>query len=210
MLHELNTALSAALETALNAVLRLDPDTLARMARLQGKVIALELRGLNQTFYLLPSAQGILVQGRYDGEPDATLSGTPLSLAELSLGSHSNRVLFRGDVKISGDIKLGQDFKRILDRLDIDWEEILSQYTGDVVAHKLGDVLRQTRDWGRNALQTLGQNAAEYFQQESFDLPPQDEVTPFIKEVDQLRDDMERLAQRVARLQGRLSETKSS
>ena len=210
MWHELNAAVTAALETGLNSVLRLDPDSMARLDQLQGKVIALELRGLNQTFYLLPSAQGIMVQGHYEGEPDATLSGTPLSLAELSLGSHSNRVLFRGDVRISGDIKLGQDFKRILDGLDIDWEELLSQYTGDVLAHKLGHALRQTRDWGRNAVQTLGQNAAEYLQQESFDLPPQDEVAPFIKEVDQLRDDMERLAQRVARLQGRLSETKSS
>jgi len=210
MWHELNTAVSAAMEASLNAVLRLDPQSMARLDRLQGKVIALELRGLNQSFYLLPSAQGIMVQGHYDHEADATLSGTPLALAELSFGAHSNRVLFRGDVQISGDIKLGQEFKRILDQLDIDWEELLSQYTGDVVAHKLGEALRQGRHWGKNALRTLGQNAAEYLQQESFDLPPQEEVAPFIKEVDQLRDDMERLGQRVARLQQHLTETKSS
>ena len=210
MLYELNAAVTAAMENSLNAVLRLDPESMAKLGRLHGKVIALELRGLNQTFYLLPSAQGIMVQSHFEGEADATLSGTPLSFAELSFSANPNRVLFRGDVTISGDIRLGQDFKRILDQLDIDWEEWLSQYAGDVVAHKLGDVIRQTQRWGKNALLTLGQNAAEDLQQESFDLPPQDEVAPFIKEVDQLRDDMERLGMRVARLQQHLADKKSS
>ena len=206
MLPELNAAFTAVLETAVNSYLKLAPDSLTRLGRLQGKVVAVELRGLKQTLYLLPDQQGLMIQSHFEGEPDATLSGTPVSFAELSLSSNPNRVLFRGDVTISGDIKLGQDFKRILDELDVDWEEVLSQYTGDVVAHKLGDLLRGFNQWGRNTLNTLGQDAAEYLQQESFDLPFKEEVEPFLKEVNRVRDDVERLAARVARLQQKLDQ----
>ena len=207
MLPELHAAMTAALETAANQYLRLAPESLAQLGRLQGKVIAVELRGLGQTLYLLPDAQGLMVQSHFEGEPDATLAGTPLSFAELSLSRNPNRVLFRGDVQITGDIRLGQDFKRILDELDVDWEEVLSQYTGDIVAHKLGDLVRDISQWGQNALRTLGQNGAEYLQQESFDLPFKEEVGPFLKEVSQVRDDVERLAARVARLQQHLGNT---
>lgn len=201
MLPELNAAFTATLENALNGYLRLAPESLAQLGRLQGKVIAVELRGLRQTLYLLPDSQGLMVQSHYEGTPDATLSGTPIAFAELSFSSNPNRVLFRGDVEITGDIKLGQDFKRILDELDVDWEEILSHYTGDVIAHKMGDLLRGMNQWGKKSLTTLGQNGAEYLQQESFDLPFKEEVQSFLSEVNQVRDDVERLAARVARLQ---------
>lgn len=204
MLPELNAAFTAALESAVNGYLHLAPDSLAQLGRLQGKVIAVELRGLGQTLYLLPDPQGLMVQGHYQGQPDATLSGTPVAFAELSLSHNPNRVLFRGDVEISGDIRLGQDFKRILDQLEVDWEEVLAQYTGDVVAHKLGDLLRGIGQWGNNALATLGRDGAEYLQQESFDLPFTEEVQSFFSEVDGLRDDVERLTARVARLQQHL------
>ena len=204
MLPELNAAFTAVLETAANSYLKLAPESLAKLGKLQGKVIAVELRGLNQTLYLLPDSQGLMVQSHFEGKPDATLSGTPVSFAELSLSSNPNRVLFRGDVTISGDIKLGQDFKRILDELDVDWEEVLSQYTGDLVAHKLGDLLRGFNQWGQNTLRTLGQNGAEYLQQESFDLPFKEEVEPFLKDINQIRDDVERLEARVKRLQQKL------
>lgn len=198
---ELGGLFTAAIEQSTNAVLRLSPESLDKLARLHGKVFAIELDGLGQTLYLLPVADGLLVQSHFEGEPDATLTGTPIAFAELSLGEHGNRVLFAGDVKISGDLRLGQDFQRILDEMDIDWEEVLSQYTGDVIAHKVGDLLRGFSQWGQNALLTTGRNAAEYFQQESMDLPLQDEVAPFLSDVDKLRDDVERLAARVARLQ---------
>lgn len=206
MQPELNAAVTAALESAVNRYLRFAPDSLTQLGRLQGKVIAIELRGLNQTMYVMPGQTGLLIQSHYEGEPDATLSGTPVAFAELSLSSHPNRVLFRGDVEIRGDIRLGQDFKRILDEMDVDWEEVLSQYTGDVVAHKLGDLVRGISEWGKQTLLTLSQNGAEYLQQESFDVPLPDEVRTFLHDVNEVRDDVERLAARVARLQQHLNQ----
>jgi ubiquinone biosynthesis protein UbiJ len=198
---ELTTGLTAGLETALNTALRLDPDSLPRLQEFAGKIIGIELRGLDLTFYLVPGPDGISVYQQVGGEPDTVLSGTPAGLAQLAFGGDASRVLFAGEVRIRGDVDTGTRFKRFLDELDLDWEEWLSCYTGDVAAHRLGDLFRATVHWGRDALAALGRDAAEYLQQESRAVPTREEVAQFMQAVDVLRDDVARLEARVSRLQ---------
>jgi len=207
---ELLTAFEATAETALNNYLRLDPVTLQRLARFNDKVIAIEMRGTGTTLYLLPGNGRINVMSTYAGEPDTIISGTPLSLAELRFGD-THRTLFSGDVTIRGDVETGQAFKRLLDNMEIDWEEHLSRLTGDIAAHHLGDLVRGLGTWGQQAMRTLGSNLAEYLQQESRSLATAEEVTEFGDAVDRLRDDSERLQSRINLLQQHLqSQTKGS
>lgn len=191
----------SALDVALNSYLRLDAETLRRLAALSGKVIAVDLRGLDLVFYLLPHAEGIRIEGVYDaGVPDASLSGAPLALARLGIAKHEKGTLFNGDVEIRGDIELGQRFKAILDDIDIDWEEHLSRITGDVLAHQVGNVTRGMLAWGRNALDTVSRDVVEYLHEESRDLPTRNEVDEFLAGIDMLRSDADRLEARVQRL----------
>lgn len=194
---------NAALEKALNQCLRMDPETLARVTRLEGRVVALEIAGLAQTLYLLPTASGLRVQSVFEGEPDVTLRGAPFSLARLGLSEHPTQV-FGDGVEMSGDVQLGRKIQRILDGLKLDWEEQLSHVCGDVLAHQLGNGLRGLIDWGRQAGDTLGRDVAEYFQEESRDLVVRAELAPLLDAVDELRADLDRLTQRVQRLQARL------
>jgi ubiquinone biosynthesis protein UbiJ len=204
---ELAMSVTAGLEAALNTALRLDPEVFNRLRKFSGKVIAVELQGLDLTLYLLPSANGISLMSQYPAEPDTILSGTPLAIAKMALGPDASKVLFAGEVTIRGDVETGQQFKRLLDELDIDWEELLSRYSGDIVAHKLGDMIRLTTAWGKQALNILGQDAAEYLQQEGQDLPLPATVRQFMQEVDAVRDDTARLEARVARLHQHLQPT---
>ena len=197
---ELAMGITSGLETALNTALRMDPVAFGKLDRFSGKVIAIELQGLELTLYLLPGADGISLMSQYDAEADTVLSGTPLAMAKMALGPDASKVLFAGEVTIRGDIETGQAFKRLLDGLDIDWEEQLARYTGDIAAHKLGDLFRATTQWGRQALEILGQDATEYFQQEGQDLPVPAAVQQFMHEVDVLRDDTARLEARLTRL----------
>lgn len=196
---ELGSSVTAGLETALNAALRLDPDSLAQLREFAGKVIALELRGPDLTLYLVPASDGISLYLHYGAEPDTVLSGTPAGLLQLAFGDAS-RTLFAGDVQIHGDVATGQRFKRLLDQLDIDWEEGLARYTGDITAHQLGNLLRAGARLGRQALAALGRDTAEYLQQESQAVARRDEIEQFIRDVDTLRDDVARLEARVSRL----------
>jgi ubiquinone biosynthesis protein UbiJ len=108
-------------------------------------------------------------------------------------------------VEISGDAELGQQFSEILEALDIDWEEHLSHFTGDLVAHKLGNVVRGALSWGRQTVDTLGQDVAEYLQEESETVPNQDEAEGFMSQVDVLRTDVDRMEARVKRLENNLA-----
>lgn len=194
---------TAALEKVLNQCLRMDPETLAQVTRLEGRVIALEIAGLGKTVYLVPTATGLRVQSVFEGEPDVTLRGGPFSLARLGFSEHPTEV-FGDGVEMSGDAQLGRKIQRILDSLRIDWEEQLSHVSGDVVAHQVGNTVRGLLDWGRRAADTLGRDVAEYFQEESRDLVVRAELAPFLDGVDTLRSDLDRLSQRVQRLQSRL------
>lgn len=189
-------------ESALNAALRLDPYTVQRLNGLAGKVVAVELRGVNLTLYLALHAGRIEVRDTHAGAADAHLSGTPLSFARLGL-SGDRSALHTGDIQISGDTELGQQLRDILAAMDIDWEEHLSRFTGDVIAHQAGNAARAAQRWAQQSSSALLQDTGEYLQYERELLPDRAQVETFMQQVDVLRDDVERLEARVRRLQQR-------
>ena len=205
---EIILTLTEALETSINLVLKKDPETLKKFSTLQGKVIAFELNELDLTLYLFPHSEGVQVQYLYDGQADTTLQGSPLAFINMSLGD-STESFFSGEVRINGDIELGQHFKRILDQLDLDWEEWLSEYSGDLVAFKTGSLIRNLNSWGKDTLKILKLDASEYLQDEGQLTPHPVEIEDFANNISQLRDDTARLEARISRLQKQLTETPS-
>jgi ubiquinone biosynthesis protein UbiJ len=192
-------ALAAALEKALDLLLRQDPQALQRCAAMEGRVVALQISGFGLTLYFAPGPEGIQVLSYYEGEPDTRLRGTPLALARMSLGGREN-ALFKGDVEIRGDTEVGQQLQDILAATEWDWEEQLSRVTGDIVAHQTGELVRRAGRSIADGRETLRQDLTEYLQEESRLLPSRGEVEHFLSEVDQLRADADRLSARVQRL----------
>jgi ubiquinone biosynthesis protein UbiJ len=191
---------NAAFEAVINSYLRLDPGSLERVAELDGRVVAMELQGLDRQLFLLARGQYLQVLGDYEGEPDTILRGTPLSLLRLGLRRGSEDALFSGDVEIRGDTETGQRFKDLFDSMDIDWEEHLSRLTGDVVAHRLGNLVRQTRRYLGRSSETLTRNLSEYLQEEKRLMPTRIEVENFTTGVTETGLDADRLEARVKRL----------
>lgn len=200
---EIILTLTEALETSINLVLKQDSDTLEKFNALQGKIFAFELTELDLTLYLFPHNEGIQVQYLYAGQADTTLQGSPLAFINMSLGD-SSESFFSGEIRIKGDIELGQRFKRILDQLDLDWEEWLSDYTGDLIAFKAGSLVRNLNSWSKNTLKILQLDAREYLQDESQLTPYSVELENFAKKISQLRDHTARLEARILRLQKQL------
>lgn len=196
----LPTVATAALEAALNRYLALDPETLARMAELEGRVIGLQWRGTDLALYFLPGAGEVQVLSHYEGEPDTLLSGSPLALAQLSLGGDRERTLFSGAVEIRGDSACGQRFQQILEAMDIDWEEHLARLIGDLAAHQAARLARQGQQYARHSAATLRQDLGEYLTEESGLLPARIQVENFLADIDRLRMDTDRLEARVQRL----------
>ena len=202
---KLPTTVISGLESTINRYLRLDADAAARMAQLDGKCIALDLRGLDLKLFILPGEQEVRLKDRFEGEAVTVLRGTPLSMVHLGLGGNSEKTLFSGDVLIEGDVETGQAFKAILDEMDIDWEEQLSNLTGDFIAHRLGNAVRHVRSSLQHGRTTLEQDISEYLQEELRVLPSRIETENFSASVSQVGMGMERLEARVKRLQHKLA-----
>ena len=192
---------ASALQRAFNQCLEFDSLSRQRFSALQGRVIAIELIGVGVQLYLSPTQDEVQISATHQGAADVTLSGTPFAFARMGLADDSSDSLFSGDITLSGDSRLGQRFGEIIKELDIDWEEIASQWLGDVIAHKAGDALRGGLAWSRDNLNSGQQTLTEYLQEELRLLPVQDEVELFFTNVHTLRDDVERTAARIQRLQ---------
>ena len=96
-MNNLPVTLSAGLEVALNRLISIDPATQKKIISMSGKVVGIELQDLNLQFHLLPTADRVLVQGMYEGEVDATLRGSSLSMLRMGLRDDASDSLFSGE-----------------------------------------------------------------------------------------------------------------
>jgi len=202
-MFDLPVTVSAILEQSLNRYLELDTNAMQKMHELEGKVIGIELTGINLSVFIIPGVRTVHVMSRYDGDVDTRLRGTPMALLRMGLTDEADKQLLSGQVSIEGDIHTGQTFSHILHDIDIDWEEHLSHLTGDVIAHQVGSSIRRLLHWGQQASDTLLQDTAEFLEEESELVSKPYEIEDFTRAVDTLRDDVERLSLRIERLKKR-------
>lgn len=132
----MDAMVTAVIETSLNQLLSLDKQTPSRLRKLVGKVLKLDLRELKPLWFVF-SERRLDVLARYEGEPDAVLSLSLTAIGLLKDPSALTRYIREEKLDLSGDPQLVQAFSALLGELDIDWEEELSRYTGDVLAHTL-------------------------------------------------------------------------
>ena len=181
------------IESVINRYLALDPEVLDKLAQFSGKVIKLEITGINKVLYIFPTARGVQVNVEYEGEADTVLRGTPLSLFKMGLVSNTAELLLKGEVEITGDTRLGHQFKNIMSQMDIDWSEPLAALFGDGVAYQLQQTGKMLGQWGKDTVASVSTSLSEYLQEESRDVVSETELEIFNNEVDRLRNDVDRI-----------------
>jgi len=196
------TPFLSAVETAINAWLKLDDETLPRFAELDGKIIRLHITGLDFNLYFFPSATGIQVLGNYPDEDDggvvdATIHGSPMALIRLGTSSNAGETLLKSDVEIDGDMRVAEKFSAILKEVDIDWEELLSKLVGDIVAHQAGQVARGASSWFKETVEAMQLNTGEYISEESKLSPADAEINHYMSQVDDTSMAVDRLTARI-------------
>ena len=130
----------------------------------------------------------------------ATVVGTPPVLLGL-LGNAEAEGFRESGAELSGDVATAEAFAELLRHARPDLEEELSRLIGDIAAHEVAGAARRTDDWAREAGSALTMNTSEFLQEEARQLPPRVEVNAFGRDVECLRDDVERAAQRLARIE---------
>lgn len=196
-----------AAENLINRLLRLDPDVKSYLNPLAGKIIAINIKQPDWTVYCCPYDGGLQLLGQYDGDPDTRLTGSLSAFATMFFSDSPLSVTSKGDVVIEGDLDTVRQFRALFSQIELDPEEWLSHFTGDVIAHRAGNIVRSGTQWSREIGKTLELDVTEYFQHESRELPAQSEARHFFQEVDKLRSDYDRLEARIRRLQTSLEDS---
>ena|SRR3990167_5227974 len=186
------------LQKALNKAMGLDDSMSAKLLLLEGKIIQIIIVPLRVHFFITFAAGEMVLIENAPRDPDTVIESSPLGLIRLSLLPVSKaRSLFHDEVKLSGDIELGQQIKKLVDELDIDWEGHLAQFTGDVVAYQIGSLVRRGRAFKKDMTTSLCNNVTDYLHEELRSFPPKEELNDFYDDVDQLTADTERLAAQI-------------
>jgi len=115
----------------------------------------------------------------------------------MGLAANAAKLLLKGEVEISGDTRLGHQFKNIFSQIDIDWSEPLANLVGDTVAYQLQQSGKKLGGWGKDTMESVSRSVSEYLQEESRDLVTETELNNFNDEVDQLRNDVDRLQAKI-------------
>lgn len=188
---------ASAIELVLNRSLRFDPQSKASMTSLNERVLAIGLEGLGIDLYFSTQDEQFQVRLHSEQEADTWIRGTPTALAGMGLGSSGRP----GAVQIQGDAELARSYQQFFEQLNPDWEEAIAQRFGDVIGHRLSSAIKGLRQWLLQARADTAAMTGDYLREESGLLITAVELDDFLEAVDEIRDDTERLAARIAQLQ---------
>jgi ubiquinone biosynthesis protein UbiJ len=194
----------------LNGYLAIDPQSIMRLQRLQGKVMQIECALLSLTIYCLFRESDTVLQTEAASPPDITIRGTPLQLLSVMLAKDKRRSTLWDDLTITGDAELGQQVADLFHHVHIDWEEYVARLIGDIPTHYLSRFMRTIHQWQQATRQSMIVNIDEYLHEEANWLPPAEALRDFFSDIDTLRMDTDRLEMRITHLQTLLITDKES
>ncbi|MEJ2766506.1 SCP2 domain-containing protein [Photobacterium sp. MCCC 1A19761] len=192
----IDALVTGAIETSLNALLKDDADSQRRLARLRGKAISVTLNEFNKQLIFIFSQQ-IDVLAAYEGDVDCRLALNLSVLPELRQQANLTQLIKADKLSLDGDIQLAQQFSSLLSGLKPDVAEILSQYTGDIVAHTVVSGFKNGVETLRRGAERRQRDLAEVITEEWRLAPQALEVAYFADQVDDLRTDVARLESRL-------------
>lgn len=203
----LTAAATATLETSINTALNYDPATRLALQKLAGQSLAIEISQPKLSLCLLFDAEQVRVAHTTEN-PTTLLRGSLPALMQLAVGD--NTTLADSGVEAFGSTALLTSVQQIARNLDIDWEEILCTWLGDVIGHQAAEQIRVRTRWTRNRLGSARRLLEEFLTEELRSTPTQVELNNFSQEVDQLRFGLDRAEARLRKLKQQLSARQQS
>lgn len=192
--------LLAVLESVINRVLQADADALAKIATLENQVIEVYCDDWRMHFYITPTTNGLHFHPNYSGKVSTTIRGTLNNFLHIFISGGDTKALFHYPIDIEGSTHTVEILRDAFKNLDIDFEEKLSHYLGDGVAHKLHFHLRNTKDAIKNTGRKILSQTKEYLHYESKNGISKKQADQFYADIAKLRDDVDRAEARINQL----------
>jgi ubiquinone biosynthesis protein UbiJ len=198
---------TSGIELAMNQLLKLDDDSQQRLKKLSGKSLQVTIKELPWPLLFSFSEQidvRTVITSDNDSEPepvDCLIELNLETLPKLKDNSQLTQLIQKKQLNLIGDIYVAQTFSALLKDLDVDWEEQLSRYTGDVLAHQTFSSMRTIFDTAKTHIEQGVIELGEYLTQSDSIAVKPSEMIEFSRGVSDLRSSTERLSAKIALLE---------
>ena len=178
----------------MNHLLAQNSWALQRLARFSGKTVRFEVAPFSFSWRI--REDGSLLDLGATADTDARCVIPPSLLPRLAAHDESAHA----GISSEGDSELLTEIFFLSRNLRWDAAEDLSRFTGDIAAERLVSSAQTVRQMLRDSAENLLKAGAEYLTEERPLLAKPGQLSAFMLEVDNLRDDLARLEQRINHL----------
>jgi len=210
--------LTAVLESALNKALKWSSNSETVLAPLAGKSCIIYIQELEKALILRFSGNDILVGADSDQlytvipedgsalelkENECWVSVSVFALDKLKQNNQMTKLIKSGQLDFSGDLSILQAVSRLFDKIDIDFEEVLSRYIGDGAAYQINSSAKQLAKSFSSQTSAFAHTLADAALDEKPIGVRPIMLVNFSDEVNQIRADVDRLAAKLEQLEAK-------
>ena len=174
IIEKLNRFISSALDSS-------DLDE-KELKPLDKKNIAIKLSNTSTVIYIEIVEGKILLSEKIAGEPHLILEGSPISFV-----NYFNNISSDHNIKISGQALLAEHFSKIFKKINIDWEQVISEYTNDEFAFYANKIFCEIKNKKNEVENSILRNTREYIRDETNIFPSKEQIDNYVNDVDSLR-----------------------
>jgi len=200
VLVSLRCALERHAQTQINRWIDQSSAAQQERAALEGRSLCVEIENTGLRVLLsVESQRACLACHDEQIDADIVVRAGAFDLLGL-LRASSVAQLSGGSIEFRGSLRIAEQFAKMLRLARPQLEDELAGWLGGVPAHALARTIDAGVDWSTQASHAVMLDVVDYLQLESRELPVPEEIAQFMLEVERLRDDVERIEQRIDRL----------
>jgi ubiquinone biosynthesis protein UbiJ len=197
----IQSLLASGLTSAINLAFKLDGSQSSQLDALAGASLCIKLDELPWPLLMHFSEEIDLVISDDEVQADCTLALSLTLLPALQDNSQISGLIQSGKLDIQGDLEIARRAGMMFNQLDIDWEEHLSGYLGDVATYQLMRSVQSITQNLRNGGERLRQLISEGALEEKHIAAPKVAINHFVNKVNQLSADSDRFDARLTLLE---------
>ena len=133
-----------AIERALNHMINVNS---INIDRLDNSLVSLYVDDIDlKLFFLCLNSRIFVIENSEQKEANVDITLNKKAFLSLFKGASFEDLIESEDIEINGSIKTAQQLADLFALSSIDIEELISQYTGDVIAHQIGRTIDRIKD----------------------------------------------------------------
>ena len=133
-----------AIEKALNHMINAN---IVDISLIDNKIISLNVDEIDLSlFFLCLNARIFVINNTQNKKTDVEIRMNKESFLSLFKGVTLEDLIEKEDIEINGSIKTAQQLADLLASSSIDIQQLILQYTGDIIAHQVGQSFKQIKN----------------------------------------------------------------